>query len=130
MVVHQSPAMSALPKGECLTLLATLIVVELTLYLMSINNFVFPHSLFVLIGLIIISPPMLFINYKLFAIARKSRRNNGVSPEMKKTFSLKNVSSCLLAVACFVVLSIPVFVYIRLRITSKIKSFPFVTDVR
>ncbi len=115
---------TSVTKGKLLTLLATLIVVELTLYLMSINNFVFPHSLFVLIGLIIISPPMLFINYKLFAIARKSRRNNGVSPEMKKTFSLKNVSSCLLAVACFVVLSIPVFVYIRLRITSKIKHSP------
>jgi hypothetical protein len=64
---------------------------------------------------------MLFINYKLFAVARKSRRNNGISPEMKKTFSLKNTSSGLMAVACFVVLNIPVFIYIGLSITSTAK---------
>jgi hypothetical protein len=63
--------------------------------------------------------PMLFINYKLFRIARKSRRNNRIPPDMKKSFPLKNISSCLLAVACFVVLYIPVFVYIGLTITSK-----------
>ena len=110
---------TSVTKGKLLTLLVTLIVVELTLYLMSINDSVISRSVFVLIGLIIISPPMLFINYKLFTIARKSRRNNGISPEMKKTFSLKNISSCLLAVACFVVLSIPTFVYIGLSITTK-----------
>jgi hypothetical protein len=65
---------------------------------------------------------MLFMNYKLFAVARKSRRNNRISPETKKTFSLKNISSCLLAVVCFVVLRIPVLVYIGLRITSTEKE--------
>ena len=110
---------TSVTKGKLLTLFATIIVVELTLYLVSINDLVFSHSVFVLIGLIIIFPPMLFINYKLFIIARKSRRNNGISPEIKKTFSLKNISSCLLAAACFVVLSIPTFVYIGLRITTK-----------
>ncbi len=113
---------TSVTKGKLLTLLVTLIVVELTLYLMSINDFVISHAVFVLIGLIIISPPLLFINYKLFIIARKSRRNKGVSPEMKKTFSLKNISGCLLAVACYVVLSIPAFVYSGLRITTKYSS--------
>jgi hypothetical protein len=56
---------------------------------------------------------MLFMNYKLFAVARKSRRNNGISPEMK------TISSCLLTVACFVVLNIPACVYIGLSITSR-----------
>ncbi len=65
---------------------------------------------------------MLFINYKLLTIAGKSRRNNGVSPETKKTFSLKNISSCLLAVACFVVLSVPVFAYIGLSTDLKDSS--------
>jgi hypothetical protein len=37
---------------------------------------------------------------------------------MKKTFSLKNISSCLLAVACVGVVSIPWCVYIGLRINS------------
>jgi hypothetical protein len=37
---------------------------------------------------------------------------------MKKRLSLKNISSCLLAVACLVVISIPWCVYIGLRINS------------
>jgi hypothetical protein len=110
---------TSVTKGRFLTLLAILISVDLTLVLMSVNDFVISFQFHVLIFFIIISPPMLFINYKLFTIARKSRKNNGMSPEMKKTFSLKNISSCLLAVACFVVLNIPAFVYIGLKITSK-----------
>jgi hypothetical protein len=37
---------------------------------------------------------------------------------MKKTVSLKNISSCLLVVACVAAISIPTFVYIGLRINS------------
>ena len=108
---------TSVTKGKLLTLFATLIVGGIALYLMSINNLI-SYPVLVLICLTILFPPMLFINYKLFIIARKSRRNKGISPEMKKTFSLKNISSCLLAVACFVMLSIPVFVYIGLTINS------------
>ena len=110
---------TSVTKGRLLTLLAILIIVELTLGVMSINNFVIPIQVHILILFIPVIPPMVFINYKLFTIARKSCRNNGIPPEMKKTFSLKNISSCLLAVACLAVLSIPVFVYIGLTIISK-----------
>ena len=110
---------TSVTKGRLLTLLAILISVDLTLALMSVNNFVISFQVHVLIFIILVFPPVVFINYKLFTIARKSRRNNGIPPEMKKTFSLKNISSCLLAVACLVVLSIPVFVYIALSMTSK-----------
>ena len=113
---------TSVTKGKLLTLLATLIVVELTLYLMYVWGHVISFPVVLLIFFTILFPPMLFINYKLFIIARKSRRNNGISPEMKKTFSLKNISSCLLAVACFVVLSIPVLVYIGVRINSGFPS--------
>ncbi len=108
---------TSVTKGKLLTLLATMIVIGLTLYLVSI--FVISHSVFLLIGFIIIFPPMIFINYKLVVVARDSRRNNGISLEMKKTFSWKNLSSCLLAVVCFVALSIPTFVYIGLRTNSE-----------
>jgi hypothetical protein len=67
---------------------------------------------------ILLIPAMLFINYKLFQVVRKSRRNKRISPGIKKTFSLKNISSCLLAVACVVVISIPWCVYVGLRINS------------
>ena len=113
---------TSVTKRRLLTLFATLSIVQATLLLMSINNSVITHPVEVLVCLIITSPPMLFINYKLFKITRKSRRNNGISPEMKKTFSWKNISSCLLAVVCFVVLSIPAFLYSGLGIASKNKD--------
>ena len=113
---------TSVTKGKLLTLLAILIVVELTLYLISINGFLITHTVAILVCLIIISPPMLFINYKLFIIARKSRRNNRISPEMKNMCAWKNVPSCLLAVGCFVLLSIPAFIHTGLEITSKNKE--------
>jgi hypothetical protein len=110
---------TSVTKGRLLTLLAILIIVGLTLALMNVNELISYYVLVLILGMILF-PPMLFINYKLFTIARKSRRNNGISPEMKKSFSLKNISICLLAVACLAVLySIPLFVYIGVRITSK-----------
>ena len=109
---------TSVTKGKLLTLLAILIVVELTLSVMSVNNFLISRHTSVAIFIIILFPPMLFFNCKLFIIARKSRRNNRKSPEMKNTFSFKTISSCLLAVVCFVVLSIPMLVYIGLSINS------------
>ena len=117
---------TSVTKGKLLTLLATLIVVRLTLYLIHVCSSVLSFPVYLLAAFTMLFPPMLFINYKLFIIARKSRRNNGILPEMKKTFSLKNISSCLLAVACFVLLSIPVFVYIGLTINS---GFSWALDI-
>jgi hypothetical protein len=109
---------TSVTKGRLLTLLAVLFIVEITLKVMTVNEFVISDGVYIIIICILIIPVMLFINYKLFLVVRKSRKNKRVSPEMKKTFSLKNISSCLLAVACGVVISIPGFVYIGLRINS------------
>ena len=105
-------------KRRLLTFLAILTSFELTLMLLTVNNVLSLYQV-VLIFITILFLPMIFINYKLFTIARKRRRNKQISPEMKKTYSLKNISSCLLAVACFVVLYIPVSVYIELNVTTK-----------
>jgi hypothetical protein len=94
---------TSVTKGRLLTLLAILIIVEITLKVMSLNDFVISYQLHSVIFSILLIPAMLFINYKLFLVVRKSRKNKRVSPDMKKTFSLKNISSCLLAVACGVV---------------------------
>ncbi len=102
-------------KTKLFSLLASLIIVEVTLVITSINDSVISYEVHALIIIILVSP-MLFINYKLFQVVSKSR---GTSPEMKKTFSLKNISSCLLAAACFVILTfIPVSVYIGLKMNS------------
>ena len=105
---------TSVTKGKLLTLFVVLSILELILGLIPVKD-----EILTLLVLITLFPPMLFINYKLFIIARKSRRNNGISPQMKKTLSLKNISSCLLAGACILVLTIPWSVYIGLGINSK-----------
>ena len=109
---------TSITKGKLSTLLAILNIVEITLNVMSANEFVISYQVHFLIIFILFIPAMLFINYKLFLVVRKSRKNKRISLDMKKTFPLKNISSCLLAVACLVVVSIPWSGYIGLRINS------------
>ena len=109
---------TSVTKGRFLTLLATLIIVDVILKVMTVNDFVISGQVHILILCIFPIPSMLFINYKLFLVVRKSRKNKRISPDTKTTFSLKNISSCLLVVACVVVVSIPAGVYIGLTINS------------
>jgi hypothetical protein len=109
---------TSVTKRRLLTLLAILIIVDITSRVMAVNDFVISHQVHFLIICILCIPPMFFINYKLFLVVRKSRKNKRISPDTKKTFSLKNISSCLLVVACVVVVSIPWCVYMGLRINS------------
>ena len=109
---------TSVKKRRLLILLGILSFVQIALTLMSVTNFI-SLKLHALIFLIVVGPPMVFINYKLFIIARKCRRNNGILPEVKKSFSFKNISSCLLAVACFVVLQIPTIIYAGLGMAPK-----------
>ena len=113
---------TSVTKEKLLALFTLLVVAEIIVTTISIDDSVISYQVGLLIFCIIFFPPMLFINYKLFRIARKSRQNNGISPEMKKSFSLKNISSCLLIVACLLVLFIPTLIYIVLRLTSKQKE--------
>ena len=108
---------TSVTKERLLTLLVILSILEILLELLPETVISAREQRVIL--LITFFPPMIFINYKLFIIARKSRRNNGISPQMKKTLSLKNISSSLLAVACILVLSIPASVYIGLTTNSK-----------
>ena len=110
---------TSVTKRRLLALFTFAVIFEITLVAMSINDLVISYQVGLLVFFVIYVPPMLFINYKLFTLASKSRRNNKISPEMKKSFSFKNISSCLLVVACLFVLSIPTFIYIGLRRTSK-----------
>ena len=106
-------------KMKLSTLFAILnIVIVILLPLSLLNDFVIPYNVCLSIAFVFYFPPTLFFNYKSFMVARKSRRNNKIAPEMKKLFSLKNISSCVLAVACFVVLFAPVLTYVGLRIFS------------
>ena len=110
---------TSVTKGKLLALFTFLFFIQIIVTITSINDLVIPYQVGLLtLGIIFISP-MMFINYKLFTVTRKSRRNIRKAPEMNKSFSLKNISGCLLVVACLMVLSTPNLIYIVLRLTSK-----------
>ena len=106
---------TSITKKKYLTFFAILNIIEVCSALMSINDYVISFRLHYVILFGFVSPPMLFFNFKLLVAVRKSRANNRRAPMVKKAFSIKNISSCLLAVACYLALSIPVFVFVGLR---------------
>ena len=112
---------TSVTKGKLLTLFTFLVIIVIALLVMTINHLVITYEVKHLIFIILYIPPMLFINYKLFTVARKSRKGNGISPEMKNSF--KKISSCLLVVACLSLMSIPFLVSFVLRKNSKETRF-------
>ena len=113
---------TSVTKGKLASLLLFIAIIDFTLKLISPGGFL---AISVLIFLLIYTPPMFYLNFKLFAISRKSRKDR-MADDRKKAFALKNVSSCLLAVICFVVLSIPSFVYVGLAIHAESTEFDLV----
>ena len=109
---------TSVTKRRLLTLLSILVIFEIALTAMSVKDSIISFHVCTIINLIFLTPPMLFVNYKLFAVVRKSLGKKETSPEIRKTFSLKTVSSCSLVVACFIVLSIPLYVYVVLKMQS------------
>ena len=85
-IFHHAPV----TKRQLLSLLGILSSVHVALTSMSVTNFI-SLNLHSLIFLVIVGPPMVFINYKLFKIARKNGRNNGISSEIKRSFSFKKL---------------------------------------
>ena len=76
---------TSVTKGRLLTLLAILIFIEVTLAMTSLSDqFIRFHQLLVLIIFILLTPPTIFINFKLFLIIRSRQRINRITPEIKK----------------------------------------------
>ena len=106
---------TSITRSRLLTALATISTFPATLIILSTNQMVISYSAGLGIFFLIYVAPFFFFNYKLLKIARKFRRRsrNVISSRRRKNIiSLKNVSSCLLAVKCFVFLSIPTLLYI------------------
>ena len=88
---------ASVTKGKLLTLFIFLSFIQISVIAMSINDlviaFLFCRPIFSLLFIL----PILFINYKLLTVTRKSRTDLGISPaEMKKSFSLKKYQvACL-----------------------------------
>ena len=116
---------TSVTKRRLLTLWAILITIEVILKAMSTNDAIISYLTHVLIILSLLTPLMLFINYKLFLVVRRNRRNNGISAEKKKIFSLTNISSCLIVVACHGVQLIPVLVLVGILMHSRKTTLTF-----
>ena len=97
---------TSVTRRRLLTLLAMLLIF-ITALVILVNVKVIPLAVAGIIFVVIQFPPFLFINYKLYRISKQNRRNNAISPIQSSRINLKNVSTCLLAAACVVVLSIP-----------------------
>ena len=105
-------------KRKLLNIVAVLLLFYFILVLISTNDLVISGQVGATIFFCIISPQFLFVNYKLFKISKGIRRN-AVAHDGKQEMKLKNISSCFLAVACFVVLLIPTIIFIAFGFSEK-----------
>ncbi len=117
---------TSLTRRRLLTLLAILCIVPTILIIISVNDMVIFDSVVLIIFFLIVFPPFAFLNYKLFKISRKVRRDiagcgdNTTSPDISALHvKLKNISTCLLAVGCLVLLYIPIFIFIAFNFAEK-----------
>ena len=95
-------------RRRLLILLAILLISTTAIYTISGNGVhIIRGSVFLMIILAIFPLSFMFVNFKLFIIARKVHRERAVLPEKRRTINLKNISTALWAVGCLMLLSIP-----------------------
>ena len=110
---------TSLTRRKLLTLLAVFSLVPIILHSISVNGWITSFAVALVIFCLIVFPPFLFFNYKLFMISRKvrrdlaNRRENVSSPEIATLrVNLRNISSCLLSVGCLMLVCTTAFFYI------------------
>ena len=124
---------ASLTRRRLLILLAIFFTVLIILAIISINNLVTSYPVVLGIFFVIVFPPFAFFNYKLFKISRKVRSDiagcgdNTTSPDGSPDVSalhvkLKNISTCLLAVGCLLLMYIPAFIFIAFNFAEKSTS--------
>ncbi len=109
---------TSVTRRKLLTFLAMLLIF-ITALLTLVNVKVIVPAAGTVIFVVIAFPPFMFINYKLYRISKQNRRNNAISPQQRNKINLKNVSVCLLAAACVVVLSIPTGLFVVFSFLGK-----------
>ena len=120
---------TSLTRRRLLTLLAIFFIVPIILIIISVNDMVISLPVVLGIFFVIVFPPFAFLNYKLFKISRKVRGDiagcgdNTTSPDVSALHvKLKNISTCLLAVGCLLLMYIPAFIFIAFNFAEKSTS--------
>ena len=75
---------TSVTKRRLLTLLAILLIFNITLNTISRDNMIIPKALSILILILVVFPPLIYFNLRLFIISRKVRRRKAASPEKKR----------------------------------------------
>ena len=126
---------TSLTRRRLLILLAISFIFPTILIIISINDMVISYPGALIIFFVTAFPPIIFFNYKLFKISRKvrrdiadrpniaNRRDNSTSPDVSSlNVNLKNISTCLLAVGCLLLMYIPAFIFIAFNLAEKSTS--------
>ena len=110
---------TTITRCRLLTLLGILLIVTTAGFIISSIGLVISTPVFLMIFITMYLPPFMFVNFKLFIIARKVHLQRGVPPGRRTPINLKNISLGLWAVACFVLLYIPNSFYIACNFAEK-----------
>ena len=113
---------TSVTRRRLLTLLAILLVVHTIFDVISTNDFIISRTTGVIIVMTTVFSLLLYLNLKLFKISREVRRRKAAPPRKRATISLKSISTCLLVVACLVVLSISSSAFIVFNINAENKE--------
>ena len=114
--------LTSVTRRRLLSILAALFMLPLIATILSVNKWVVTSFIDpIMFGLMFL--PTLFLNYKLFTISRSLRRRNRDSTEGSISHAnLKDISTCLLVFACFIVMSIPSIIFFVFLFIEERKS--------
>ena len=110
---------TSVTRRRLLTFLAILLIPSAVMYIISRNGLVIPVVAFELIFMGLFLLPFMFVNFKLFIIARKVQRGRAVSPGTTTAVKFKNISTGLWAVACLMLFYIPTSFVIAFNLAEK-----------
>ena len=103
---------TSVTRRRLLTILSLMLIFHITLSAICTIGKVISLNVVFIIYIIAISLPLVYFNLKLFKISREVRRKNPAKLEKRTTLNLKSISSCLLVVACLVMLTICTSTYL------------------
>ena len=112
---------TSVTRRKLLTLLVILLIPSAVVYMISRYG-VISYRMFFIIFMVLFVPPFIFVNFKLFAIARKLHRERAIAPEKRTAANFKNISTALWAVACLILLFFPHSLNIAFIRTEKSES--------
>ena len=110
---------TSVTRRRLLTPLAILLIFEITSNTIHINDIIISRSVGLIIFIITAFLPLAYLNLKLFKISKQVRRRNVTSAEKRTRINLKSISTCVLVVACLLVLSIPISIQIVFHINTE-----------